>query len=831
MRKAYRLNIAGDGITISASGDGGLFYGAVTLAQMMTQTPCRGCKVTLNAMRIDDAPRFAWRGLMLDSVRHFQSVATVKAMIDAMALHKLNILQWHLTDDQGWRIEIKKYPRLTQMGGWRVPAGAAEHDIDAKTGRPRLYGGFYTQAEIRDVVAYAAARNVTIVPEIEMPGHAMAAIVAYPELGSAEAPPSRVTSDWGILPYLYNTDDRTFAFLEDVLGEVISLFPGPYIHVGGDEAVKDQWKANPKIQTRMRSLGVKDENALQSWFISRIGAFLAKHGRKMIGWDEILEGGIPSDATIMSWRGIEGAVTAAKAGHDTVLSPAPTLYFDGRQGSGADEPSGRGHVLTLEDVYAFDPAPATLDAGQRDHVIGLQANIWTEHIRTDSQVSYMAFPRAAAVAELGWSPAVLARLEGFRERMAAQLEHYRALGIGFAETAFRVDDASTFGEDRSAAVVSLATQSGLGDIHVTLDGTAPGANSTPYGGPFSVKLPATLKADSFFDGRPLTEPTVHALNALTLLHRDSRELKLCSDRLALSLEDDAPVNGKRTVFLVDILNPCWIFEKVDLKGIAGVEAEVGQVPFNFSIGADRDQIALRPPHTPDGELEVHLDDCNGAPVAVLPLASGCPQRCGDETLCVSPEHRWCPQSVLCFHAEESRSVVGSELGAARAGAIRMANLVLVAPMPGWVSDLSEVPDPVFSERILGDGVAIDPTGASVRAPCDGTVMSSAKHAVTLRASNGAEILIHVGLETVALHGRGFVSEVAAGRSVRRGDPLLRFDLDFLFENAKSLITPIVLTNGDQFRIVRRSNDRRVEAGDFLMEIASLGDALTTATRI
>jgi hexosaminidase len=619
--ESYRLDVAPHGITISASSDGGLFYGAVTLAQMMTQTSCRGCGVTLDAMRIDDAPRFAWRGLLLDSVRHFQSVATVKSLIDAMALHKLNILQWHLTDDQGWRIEIRKYPRLTQVGAWRVPAGAGERDIDPKTHRPRLYGGFYSQGDIRAVVAYAAARNITIVPEIEMPGHAMAAIVAYPELGSAEAPPSRVTSDWGILPYLYNTDDRTFAFLEDVLGEVMALFPGPYIHVGGDEAVKDQWKANPQIQARMKSLGITDENALQSWFISRIGAFLAKRGRKMIGWDEILEGGIPPDATIMSWRGIEGAITAAKAGHDTVLSPAPMLYFDARQGSGADEPPGRGHVLTLEDVYAFDPAPATLDADQRAHVIGLQANVWTEHIRTDEQVSYMAFPRAAAVAELGWSPAASHDWNSFRERMASQLERYRALGIGFANSAFAVNVASAFDKDRSAAAVSLSNQAGLGDIRITLDGGEPGPDSTSYGGAFTVKLPATLKATAFLEGRALTAPTVRELTQAALLHRDSRELKLCSERLALALEDDAPLKGKRAVFLADILNPCWIYQKADLDGIKGIEASVGQVPFNFSIGADRDKIALRKPHSPYGELEIHLDGCDGAPIATMPLVN------------------------------------------------------------------------------------------------------------------------------------------------------------------------------------------------------------------
>jgi hexosaminidase len=617
--EAYRINITPERITISASGKGGLFYGAVTLGQLMTQTTCHGCSVTLDAMRIDDAPRFSWRGLLLDSARHFQSVATVRSLIDAMALHKLNVLQWHLTDDQGWRIEIRKYPRLTQVGGWRVPAGAAEHDIDPNTRRPRLYGGFYSQAEIRNVVAYAAARNVTIVPEIEMPGHAMAAIVAYPRLGSAEAPPSRVTSDWGILPYLYNTDDATFAFLEDVLGEVMSLFPGPYIHVGGDEAVKDQWKANPQVQARMKTLGITDENALQSWFISRIGAFLARHGRKMIGWDEILEGGIPPDATIMSWRGIEGAITAARAGHDTVLSPAPTLYFDGRQGVGVDEPPGRGHVLTLEDVYAFDPAPATLDADQRAHVIGLQANIWTEHIRTDPQVSYMAFPRAAAVAELGWSPAASHDWNGFRERMAVQLDRYRALGIGFASTAFSVNATPTFGKDRSSAVVALSTQAEFGDIRLSLDEAVPGPDSTHYGGPFPVKLPATLKAAPFFEGSALAAPTARELSTMSLLHRDSRELKLCSDRLALALEDDAPVRGKRAVFLVDILNPCWIYEKADMDAITGIEAGVGQVPFNFSIGADRDKIALRAPHSPYGELEVHLDKCDGPSIATMPL--------------------------------------------------------------------------------------------------------------------------------------------------------------------------------------------------------------------
>jgi hexosaminidase len=351
-----------------------------------------------------------------------------------MAQHKLNVLHWHLTDDQAWRLEIRKYPRLTEVGAWRVPAGhAPATDIDPATGRPRLYGGYYSQDTVRHLVAFAASRHIVIVPELDMPGHASAAIAAYPFLGVRSDPLPATPADWGVYPNLYNIDERTFAFLDDVLAEVAELFPGRYVHVGGDEAVKDQWRASPAVQARMRELGIRDEAALQGWFMQRLEKLLATRGRSLIGWDEILEGGLPPAATVMSWRGTDGALAAARTGHDTILSPAPTLYFDNRQGEGPGEPPGRGRVLPLEEVYRFEPMPAALTAEQGRHVLGLQANIWTEHIRTPERVAYMAFPRAAAVAETGWSPQAGRSWESFQLRLPAQLARYRALGIPHAE--------------------------------------------------------------------------------------------------------------------------------------------------------------------------------------------------------------------------------------------------------------------------------------------------------------------------------------------------------------------------------------------------------------
>ncbi len=618
--EGYDLTIGQRQVVIAAATDAGQIYGAASLWQLMTPDAAKGA-ITLQPMHIHDAPRFAWRGLMLDSARHYQSPAFIKKLIDVMALHKLNVLHWHLTDDQAWRLEIKKYPKLTEVGGWRVPAGAAaEADIDPKTGQPRLYGGVYTQAQAREIVAYAAARNITVVPEIEMPGHALSAILAYPELGSTGSAPASIQSDYGVFPWLYNTDDHTFAVLDDVLAEVLAIFPSAYIHVGGDEAVKDQWKASPTVQAKMKSLGITSEDEMQSWFTHRIADFLTAHGRKLIGWDEILDHApLPPGATVMSWRGIDGAIATAKAGHDTVLAPAPWLYFDNRQSARAEEPPGRGTVIDLKMVYTFDPAPSVLTEDQRRHIVGVQANVWTEHIRTEDRVETMLFPRVAAIAETAWSPQSARGWGGFTDRLPAMLDRYKALGVKADDAAVAVRIAASPG-DAGQTQVALTTQFGLGEIRYTTSGSTPTAASSLYTAPLTLQLPARVKAAAFKDGAAISPVAEQVIDALSIRHKTSQQLNLCTNALDLNLEDDGPIKGPRAAFLVDIMNPCWVYPKADMTGIASLSVSVGQIPFNFQIGADRAKIALRPPHTPGGELEVR-DGCTGPVIATLPLAA------------------------------------------------------------------------------------------------------------------------------------------------------------------------------------------------------------------
>jgi hexosaminidase len=601
--EAYELTVTPHRISVAASSAAGLFYGAVTLWQLL---PAGGDGGSIPAQTIRDAPVYAWRGLMLDSARHFQSPAFVRAMIDWMAWHKLNVLHWHLTDDQGWRLEIRKHPRLTSVGAWRIEPDGAR------------YGGFYTQDEVRDIVRFAAARHVQIVPEIEMPGHATAAIAAYPALG-AGAGTLRVSADWGVHTHLFNLEPQTFGFLEDVLAEVIELFPSPVIHVGGDEAVRDEWNASPQVRERAGRLGVHDLG-LQAYFTQRISRYLAAHGRRIVGWDEILQPGLKKDAIVMSWHGVSGAHSAAAAGNDAILAPWPTLYFDNRQSTLPTEPPGRLKVVSLEDVYRFEPFDATLSDIQRRHVLGIQANLWTEHMQTEERVQWMALPRATALAEVAWSPAERRRWPDFLERLASMFARYRAFGLNYADSVFAPAAQISSNAGGFALALSNQAQSGaaaIGDIRYTLNGREPSASSARFATPLTLPVGTEVRAAAFVGAEPASRARIERLDAQAALRRDSHHLELCSNDIGLLLQAGAAANAP---LAVDIMNPCWIDRGVDLSAGPRIIAAVAALPFNYQIGADAAKIRVGDASTAEGELEIHVDGCDTPARSRLPLA-------------------------------------------------------------------------------------------------------------------------------------------------------------------------------------------------------------------
>ena len=433
--EGYTLEVTPQRAIIRAFKPAGVFYGAQSLRQLLppaifAATAQQGATWTIPAVVIEDQPRFAWRGSMLDVCRHFSPKDFVLRYLDLLALHKINTFHWHLTDDQGWRIQIRKYPKLTEVGGWRKETRLGHERKNPKGFDKKPHGGFYTQAEIREVVEYARQRHITVVPEIEMPGHAQAAIAAYPELG-VTGEQLDVWPRWGINANIFNPNEKTILFLQDVLTEVLELFPSKFIHVGGDEAIKDQWKASPQVQARIRELGLKDEHEMQSYFIRRMDSFLASRGRRLIGWDEILEGGLAPGATVMSWRGVEGGITAAKAGHDVVMSPTTHAYLDYAQSQDPGELPNIGGDLPLEKVYSFEPVPAALTAEEARHVLGAQANLWTEYIPSPGHVEYMIFPRLIAMAEVTWSPAEKKSYPDFLSRLRAHEERLKVLNVNF----------------------------------------------------------------------------------------------------------------------------------------------------------------------------------------------------------------------------------------------------------------------------------------------------------------------------------------------------------------------------------------------------------------
>ena len=422
--ESYQLSVQKSGATIRASSDAGLFYGLQTLRQLLDAHAGRA----LPLVEVNDAPRFRYRGMHLDVARHFFPVSFVKKYIDLMARHKLNTFHWHLTDDQGWRLQIVQYPKLTEVGGCRKETLVAKSDPYIGDNTPVC--GYYTQEEAREVVQYARERFITVIPEIEMPGHATAAVAAYPDLACTPGP-FEVATRWGVFDDIFCPKEETFAFIDNVLGEVTTIFPSRYIHIGGDEVPKKRWQESALAQGLIKREGLKDEHELQSYFIRRVEKMLNARGRRLIGWDEILEGGLAPDATVMSWQGTKGGIAAAQQGHDVIMTPNSHLYFDHYQGDPATEPLAIGGNSPLQNVYSFEPMPPDLSAREALHILGAQANVWTEYMATSSHVEYMVFPRLLALSEVVWTPAALRNWSSFQARLPMRLRELARLGVNY----------------------------------------------------------------------------------------------------------------------------------------------------------------------------------------------------------------------------------------------------------------------------------------------------------------------------------------------------------------------------------------------------------------
>jgi hexosaminidase len=441
-REGYTLKITPKSIVIKARTAVGLFYAVQTIRQLMPaevekDSVFDNLTLRVPSCEIADEPRFGYRGMHLDVGRHLFPKEYIKRYIDMIALHKMNTFHWHLTEDQGWRIEIKKYPKLTETGAFRkeTVVGHAGKKPAVYDGKP--YGGFYSQDDVREIVAYAGTKFVTIIPEIEMPGHSLAALASYPAL-SCTGGPFEVGTTWGVVDDVYCAGkDETFKFLEDVLTEVVDLFPGKYIHIGGDECPKTEWKKCPLCQKRIKDEGLKDENELQSYFIKRIEKFLISKEKRLIGWDEILEGGLAPEATVMSWRGVTGGIEAARQGHDVIMSPNKYAYLDYYQCEPDNEPLAIGGYLPLENVYSFNPQFAELSADEQKHILGVQGNVWSEYLNTPQQMEYMAYPRMFAIGETGWTPASKKDFEDFLARIAIQRMRYDKIGINYFRGEYR----------------------------------------------------------------------------------------------------------------------------------------------------------------------------------------------------------------------------------------------------------------------------------------------------------------------------------------------------------------------------------------------------------
>jgi len=492
-KEGYQLSVYPDSVVIRAAEDAGIFYGIQSLMQML---PVDWDQETALAIcTIEDEPRFTYRGMHLDVCRHFYDVDFVKKYIDLMARYKLNTFHWHLTEDQAWRIEIKKYPKLTDVGAWRT-------QLDTATGDSIRYGGFYTQKQIKEVVAYAAERYITIIPEIELPGHARAALAAYPQFSctGAQLP---VANTWGVFEHVYCAgNDATFLFLQDVLDEVVDLFPGEYIHIGGDECPKAAWEKCEKCQARIKSEKLANEHELQSYFIRRIEQYLITKNKKLIGWDEILEGGLAPEATVMSWRGIQGGIAAAKQHHDVIMTPGTHCYFDHYQANPKYEPHAIGGYTSLKKVYSYEPIPTELNAEEAKNILGAQANMWTEYIPSIHHLEYMLLPRMLALAEVNWTLAKNKDWNDFNRRLQAQFLRFDREGTNYCSGDYTVHFQMIANPEGGDSLLKLSSEIYKAKIHYSFDNrTEPRDLSPQYSEPLNFAPGDSIKASVFENGQ------------------------------------------------------------------------------------------------------------------------------------------------------------------------------------------------------------------------------------------------------------------------------------------------------------------------------------------
>lgn len=506
-KEGYLLHINQELINLKAATIKGLFYGIQSFIQLVPSKffeEEKGIKsFSIPEVTIKDLPRFSYRGMHLDVCRHMFPVEFIKRYLDIMAYYKFNTFHWHLTEDQGWRIEIKKYPRLMSVSAYRDSTLLGHYRDKPQKYDGKKYGGYYTQEEVKEIVQYASMRNITIIPEIEMPGHSMAALAAYPELACSDGPFKTATT-WGVFKDVYCPKDNTFTFLEDVLNEVIDLFPGKYIHIGGDEVPKTNWKNCTDCQQLIRSESLENEDELQSYFIKRIEKFLNSKGRQLIGWDEILEGGLSPNATVMSWRGVEGGIKAAKHGHDAIMTPGSHCYFDHYQANPNFQPLAIGGFTPLKKVYNYNPIPDALSDAESKYILGAQANVWTEYISTPEQVEYMILPRMAALSEVCWSSQNDKDWLDFQKRLNTHFKVYEVFGYNYCKGSYALEFII---DESNQNAIEIRSEIYDPEIRYTIDGSIPTNSSNIYKTAIKVLDVDIIKAAIFVDGEMMEEPS------------------------------------------------------------------------------------------------------------------------------------------------------------------------------------------------------------------------------------------------------------------------------------------------------------------------------------